>query len=93
MSKISIYDEVDGKEQRHLVLKIKESGDLEFEGQDLGPETEKLTGQDEYEYFLTVPAEYKDTILIHLIKQNFRDDSSFKKWLDEKQIPNKLTVI
>jgi hypothetical protein len=92
ISKINLIDEIRDKDSRHLDLVITDTGDLQFIGQDLGPLTEKLTGEHEYEYFLTVSAQYKDSILLYLIQEKFPDDSAFKKWLDEKQIPHTTFV-
>ena len=49
---------------RHPDIRVRleasfgEDGDLWLIGQDLGPRVEELTGEDEYEYFLTVRAEH-----------------------------------
>ena len=86
ISRINMYDKKVGEDRLTLDLMINENGDLQFVGQDLGPGVEKLTG--EYEYFLTIHEKYNYTIVENLLKEHFIDDDSFKKWLDQKQIPS-----
>ncbi len=75
-----------------LDVVVKQIGDLVVEGQDFGTAAEVVFGDDEYEYFVTVPKEYKDWILLNLIKDRFAGErpdpsSAFMKWLEEKKIP------
>ena len=70
-----------------LEARIKENGDLQLEGQDIGPLVEEMWGDSDYEYWLTVDKDYKDTVLLRLIKERFSRETEFKKWLEEKQIP------
>ena len=88
--KISEIKLIESKSDRisiHLSARIKENGDLVLEGQDLGEFVKERFGDSDYEYSLIVKAEYKDTILLNLIQERFADDSEFRGWLDEKQIP------
>ncbi len=74
----------------NLSARIDKKGDLILEGQDLGELVEEQFGKRDYEYSLKIKAEYKDTILLNLVKENFANDSEFRTWLDEKQIPNEF---
>jgi hypothetical protein len=82
---------IDSKSERVRVLLIAltdENGDLILDGYDRGELVEEVWGSDDYEYSLVVKAEYKDTILLNLIKERFKHDSEFRAWLDEKGIPS-----
>ncbi len=68
----------------------EETGDVVMEGEDTGPSVEQFMGADEYEYFVKVPREHKDRLLLHLVKEAFGAgaiSSDFMKWLDERKIP------
>jgi hypothetical protein len=45
-----------------------------------------LWGHD-YEYDITIDKEWKDTLLLLLIQEQFKTASEFKKWIDQKNIP------
>ncbi|MBI4165859.1 MAG: hypothetical protein HY508_09015 [Acidobacteria bacterium] len=75
---------------------INERGDLELEGQDLGASVEAHWGDSDYEYWVVVPKDYKDTVLLWLLKERFdatpqtsplKNDSEFMEWLKAKGIP------
>lgn len=88
--KIVLIDEKDDKNIIHLEVKIDDDGKLVFEGHDLGEIPEKYWGDSDYEYWLIIDEDYKDTILLWLIKERFRNDSEFKEWLNEKGIPSQF---
>ena len=90
IDKISLIESKSEDISIHLTAEIKENGDLVLDGYDLGKRAEEWFGHDDYEYSLTLKAEFKDTVLLYLIKEKFANDSEFKKWLDEKQIPNEF---
>lgn len=71
-----------------LTARIEHNGDLILDGYDSGKLVEDVWGSDDYEYSLTVKADYKNTILLNLIKEKFANDSQFRTWLDEKGIPS-----
>lgn len=90
INKITLIESKSKRISVFLEAKIKENGDLVLEGQDLGEWVKENFGDSDYEYSLTVKAEYKDTILLNLIKEKFANDSEFREWLKEKQIPNEF---
>lgn len=71
----------------YLDAVIRENGDLVLEGCDNGEMVREIWGDFDYEYWITVKADYKDTILLHLIQEKFDSESKFKEWLKEKNIP------
>ena len=73
-----------------LTARIDTDGDLILDGYDSGALVEEVWGSDDYEYSLSVKAEYKDTILLNLIKERFKHDAEFRSWLEEKQIPSEF---
>jgi hypothetical protein len=79
-----------------LDAKINEQGDLELEGQDVGASVEAHWGDSDYEYWVVVPKDYKDTVLLWLLKERFdaapspapfKNDCEFMEWLKAKSIP------
>lgn len=71
-----------------LDAKIDEKGDLVLSGYDVGEAAEMFWGDSDYEYWLTVDKQFKDSILLLLIKDRFNSDTKFKVWLEENDIPN-----
>ena len=91
--KIDKITMIESKTERlavRLTARITENGDLILEGYDSGAFVEEVLHHDDYEYSLTVKAEYKDTILLNLIREKFEHDSAFRTWLDEKGIPSEF---
>lgn len=74
-----------------LDLVINDTGDLRLKGQDFGSAAEEIFGEDEYEYFVSVPKKYKDWLLLTLVKEVFAEkpapSSAFMGWLETKKIP------
>jgi hypothetical protein len=81
------------KDTRHedlnveLVARIDEQGNLVLEGWDRGEFVKQRMDDWDYEYWLKISREWKDTILLHLIRERFENDSRFMEWLKEKNIP------
>ena len=44
-------------------------------------------GDFDYEYWITIKEDYKDTMLLHLLKEKFDNQDALKEWLKEKNIP------
>ncbi len=66
---------------------ITDAGELEIERSDYGPRVDDGWARDESEFNLTVPAEFKDTVLLLLIQERFSDEAAFRQWLTEKGLP------
>ena len=75
----------------HLVARIDEDGDLVLEGQDVGKAVEEYWGDSDYEYVVNVKAEFKDSVLLYLIKERFTTSKDFMDWLDDKRIPKEFS--
>jgi len=88
IDKITMIDSKSERVRVRLTARIDENGDLILDGYDSGEFVEEVLHHDDYEYSLTVKAEYKDTILLNLIKEKFKHDAEFRSWLDEKGIPS-----
>jgi hypothetical protein len=82
-----LRDERNGRDTRHLEGSLDAAGDLVLSGQDLGPEVRKFFGTDEYEYFYRIPARYKDTLLLKLLKEKLDEGVTLDDWLNEHGIP------
>ena len=51
---VTLRDEVDGPDSRHLWAHIDQEGNLHIDGQDLGPRTAIVSADGEYEWFQTI---------------------------------------
>jgi hypothetical protein len=71
-----------------LVAKIDEEENLVLEGYDIGKSVKEFWGDSDYQYWVRVARDYKDTVLLWLIKERFTTSSEFRQWLDGKGIPN-----
>ena len=68
-------------------MRIEGPGDLVLDGADAGPAVEEFWGDWDYEYSLTVPAAWKDTVLLHLMKERFTETTPFQEWCEARGIP------
>ena len=71
----------------YLDAMINDDGDLVLEGCDNGESVRQFWGDFDYEYWVTVNRDYKDTVLLHLIQEKFESETKFQEWLKEKDIP------
>ena len=51
---VTLRDEVDGPDSRHLWGHLDQEGNLHIDGQDLGPRTAIVSSDGEYEWFQTI---------------------------------------
>ncbi|HQL89128.1 MAG TPA: hypothetical protein PLQ15_00875 [Syntrophales bacterium] len=86
ITSIRILEETSGEERRVQTVAIEKNGDLVVYGLDSGPFVEKYHGDGDYEYWFTVPGEYKDTILLLLLKERFSSFLEIQTWLTSKGI-------
>ncbi len=88
---LAILNWSEGGTTVNVDVAIGESGALIMSGQDRGAAPRAAFQSDEYEYFVSVPAEAKDTLLLHLVQALFAGtmsaESVFKEWLKERNIP------
>lgn len=68
-----------------------QGGDVYFVGVDAGQDIKARYGDWDYEYWMTVPKEYKDTMLLYLLKEHFSHFDEMKSWIESKNIPTKYT--
>ena len=93
MSKINAIS-IESNASRDLVARITETGDLQLTGhetlesQDIGAGEAQYAG--DIEYTLTVSADYRDTVLLHLIEERFESENEFGSWLQSKSIPSTI---
>ena len=80
-----------GSTSIHIDMRIEESGDLIFSGQDIGSAPEEIFGDSDYEYWLTVPAAAKDRLLLALLEKHYAGDalvvSTLRELMESKEIP------
>lgn len=88
INKISLIESKSERISVDLSAEITDEGDLLLSGCDFGELVKERFGDFDYEYWLKVKGEYKDTILLYLIRERFANDAEFKAWLNENRIPN-----
>ncbi len=91
IERIVLQDTRQEKLSIELVAHINEQGDLILEGWDRGEWVKEKLDDWDYEYWLKIPREWKDTILLYLIQERFQNDSNFREWLQEKNIPHEFS--
>ncbi len=72
--------------KRSVGASINKEGALVIDGLDWGELAHSMLGGD-YEYSVTVKPEFKDSVLLLLLKEHFKDFPEAKKWLEEQGIP------
>lgn len=70
---VTLRDEKDGQDSRHLCAWLDDRGNLHIDGQDLGPATAIVSDDGEYEWFETIQAEHLPRLLV-LLNANPGDD-------------------
>ena len=72
--------------------KIDDDGNLVISGQDIGDAPKEFWGDSDYEYWVVVPPDQKDQVLLALLETLYKDDtqvvSKFRSLLSEKGIPS-----
>jgi hypothetical protein len=63
MRKVTLRDETDGPDRRHLEAYLDETDNLHIDGQDLGPSTSIVSGDGEYEWRVIIKAEHVPRLL------------------------------
>ena len=68
IKKVIIKDEKYEDGYSEPLARISEKGDLVIDGCDAGELAEEMYGDWDYEYWLTIPEKFKETIMLKLIK-------------------------
>jgi len=73
---------------------ILDNGDLQLSGVDVAEPPLEIFGDSDYEYWVTVPREHKDRLLLELLRQLYQGDCSadgkLTAILEAKGIPHKF---
>jgi len=70
-----------------LKVRIDDEGGLVLDGVDAGPTIAAVVGDWDHEYTETVSQAWKDSVLLHLVKERFDKISDFRTWCEERGIP------
>lgn len=74
-----------------LFVRISPDGELVLDGCDAGERARETFGDWDFEYWLTVSQEWKDTVLLYLVKERFTSAHDMETWLEERKISGKFT--
>ncbi len=86
MNHVTLIDHETDRVEVHLSAEIIPEVDLLLSGQDLGLTVEEIWGDDDYEYWLKIPSEQKDRVLVEFSKLTFQDGDRLRSWLDSRGI-------
>ena len=90
-SKVTLCEER-GETSIYIDAEITDDGTLQVSGQDIGRAPEEFWSDSDYEYWLVIPADQKDRVLLALLEQiykgNRRAVSEFQSLLKEHDIPH-----
>lgn len=87
---LAIHSETSTDGYRELKVLIDDAGQLVLEAVDGGESVRKIWGDSDYEYWVKITPEWRDAVLLHLIKEWFSQravSSQFMRWLKERGIP------
>jgi len=74
-------------------IRVSDSGDILFEVYNSGKQVKMVRGKWSYKDVLTIPSNYKDTILLYLLKEHHPYLFELKEWIKDKGIPFTLDVL
>jgi uncharacterized protein YciI len=90
---MELFDQRNGEHVR-AELRLEETGDLVLEGFCAGPLAERIFGDSDWEYWVTVPAEQKDRLLLELLHEKYAGDTlaerHFRAWLAARGVPHRF---
>ena len=90
LNRVCLY-ESHGEISRFVQAKINGNGDLAMMGQEVGQFPTGKRNIEEYEFLATVPAQYKDQLLLLFLEKLYKGNSSaveqFCDFLKERGIP------
>ena len=73
-----------------LVVRIDHRGQLALHGSDSGKFVSEVWGADDYDFEQAAQAEFRDTVLLHLMAERFSKTSDFRAWCDARGIPTQF---
>jgi hypothetical protein len=90
LKKVQLLEER-GPTSRFIHARVEDNGNLIVEGQDVGEAPQKWFDDGDYEFWVTVKAEDKDSVILALIEKLFGGRFSavdeFRDFLKERGIP------
>ena len=88
INKVVLYDVDDDINSTIEWVNISEDGNLILQADDCGQTPLKFWGDIDYEYWRFVDKDWKDTVLLLLMKDRFKRFSDLENWIIEKKVPN-----
>lgn len=91
--RVELFEER-GETSRFTHAEIDDSGNFIMSTIDIGKAPEETWGDSDYEFWVTVPKEQKDMLLLALIEKVyggvFSAVDEFRKFLEDKKIPSRF---
>lgn len=86
-----LFKNDEGPTRTTLEADVDEKGNLVLSGCDLGDAPREAFGDSDYEWWIAVPAEHRNAVLLELMKDRFghaTGTTTFMEWLDARAIPH-----
>jgi len=87
ISKIVISKEYTEQGATTLSAEISKRGDLIMNDYFIGKMAQEVYSHDDSESYVTVEKDYKDTLLLQLLKGRFKKSYELREWLDSNNVP------
>jgi hypothetical protein len=88
INEVYLFEQEDDKNSFLEWVSILDDERLSLNGNDCGEIPLRFWGDIDYEYWRIIDKDWKDTILLLLIKDMFKRFNDFAGWLEEKNIPS-----
>lgn len=89
---LALNEEESDEHSRRLHASIPRNRDLLLKGWDYGDTVRQISNRDQFQYRLSVPRQFTDTVLLDLLKERFNSVHEARLWLVYRRIPCKFKV-
>lgn len=86
ITEIALFERNDENGYSRDLVRVHTDGSINLDSFDTGPLPDSVWGRD-YEYDVNFSADWKDTILLLLLKERFASNSEFRNWAKSQSIP------
>ena len=77
-------------------VSLRDDGGVRFEGQDIGDSVKEILGDDDYEYWVDVPASETGRVLLLLLKEKYNGNiqavTDFRSFCESNGIPHQFST-
>ena len=92
LSSILIHEKETEQGLTRLSAEISDDADLIIKDYFIGKMAQEVYSHDDSESCVTLKKEFKDTLLLRLLKGRFKQSSELREWLDSNSVPYELEI-